>query len=241
MESADNQTPVPLANSRNVATELRVLAGLSCLVFIPLAIATLFDRDLPGLYLLVLPAAALALAHRIDHVTPDSAAVLHSERLEIPRVADKPLVLAWSDVTSIRWPGYDGRARVRLVQKDAEQRVQHVLIDLQDVSLANRLVLIEYLHRAGADVEQTNWEAFCQKQALPLAERLEGRHGAGAEATTATPSWLRSIEQYPFLCGLLSPILLGAILKKVVSRTIYWTMALIVATSALINIRLVWG
>jgi hypothetical protein len=246
MEPADKQAPVPIAHSLSIATEMRSLAGLSCLVFVPVAITELRDGELRGLFFLVLPTAMLALARWIEHVTPEHAAVLYSDKLEVPRQADKPLVVAWSDVTAIGWPRNAGHTAVRLaVNKNLERPANRVLIDLKDVSPTDRLVLIEYLHRAAGAVEQENWGAFCQRQAVPLAEMQDGRNGAGGEATFATPRWFRSIEKYPFLSGLLSPLLLGPLvvflLFKVVSRTTYWSLAAIIATSALINIRLVWG
>lgn len=244
MGSQESDAPLRIANSLGVCTQIRMLAGLSCVFFFPFAIARFLDSDWGGLGFLVPPAAALAFARWIEHATPKDAALLYPDKLEIPRLAGPARVVRWSDVTSLRWPRIpnDDSAPVRLVQlSDAARPGDQAAINLADVSPADRLVLIKYLHRAGAGVEQENWGEFCRNLAVPLAETLEGGNAAGANERTATPRWLKSIERDPFLTGLLAPIAVAYLLPKAVSRTTYWSLAAIIAVSAGINIRLVWG
>jgi len=244
MESQENDAPQRIANSFGICAQIRALAGISGVFFFPFAIARFLDSDWRGLGFLVPPAAALALARWIEHATPKDAALLYPDKLEIPRLTGPARIFRWSDVTSLRWPKIpnDERAPVRLVQLgDAARPADQAVIDLADVSPTDRLVLIKYLHRAGAAVEQENWGVFCRNLAVPLAETLEGGNAAGASERTATPRWLKSIERDPFLTGLLAPIAVAYLLPKAVSRTTYWSLAAIISVSAWINIRLVWG
>jgi hypothetical protein len=203
---------------------------------------------LGGLFFLALPASAIALARLIERTTPEHAAALYSDRLEIPLHAKQPLVVAWSDATSICWPKNPDseQARIRIaVRRDVAQTTEHAEFNLNDISPADQLIVVAYLRRAGATVEQQYWGDFCWKRAVPLAEAAERRRDSGADTAIAMPRWFRGLEPYPFLCGLLTPVLIGPfllhVLPKLVSRTTYWILAAIIAASAFVNIRLFWG
>ena len=251
MESPENDAPLRIANSHSTCMLIRGWAGLSCLVLVPLAIARFLDGDWRGLGFLALPPAALAIARLIEYVAPRHVVALYSDKLEISRFANPPRVVRWSDVTAIRWPRSrkpdSESAPVRLaLQNDSagpagHAAADHAEIDLAAVSPADRLVLMKYLHRAGAAVEQEHWDDFCRKQAVPLAERMAGQDGAGANETITTPRWLQSIERYPFFAGLVAPIAVAYLFPKAVSRTTWWIFAALLAASTSINIRLVWG
>lgn len=243
MESTENAAPLRIANSHSICTLIRGWAGLSYLALFPLAIARFLGGDWRGLGFLVLPPAALVIARLLEHVTPQHVVTLYSNKLEISRFAKPARVVRWSDVSSLRWPRSRNpdseSAPVRLALRNDSARsanqaaADQAEIDLAAVSPEDRLILIKYLRRAGAAVEHEHWGDFCRKQAVPLAERLEGRD--------ATPRWIRSIDSYPFLAGLLAPIAVAYLLPKAVSRTTWWNLAAIIAASAWINIRMVWG
>lgn len=248
MQSAHNHAPVLIVNSHSNTKELRISAGMSCLLVVPLAISAFRSGELGGLFFLALPASAIALARLIERTTPEHAAVLYSDRLEIPLHAKQPLVVAWSDVTSICWPKnpVSEQARIRIaVRKDVAQTTEHADFNLNDVSPADQLIVVEYLRRAAAGLEQQNWGDFSQKRAVPLAKAAERRRDCGADTAIAMPRWLRGLEPYPFLGGLLMPVLMGPFLvyalPKLVSRPTYWILAAVIAASAFINIRLFWG
>jgi hypothetical protein len=118
-------------------------------------------------------------------------------------------------------------------------------IHMQNVCPADRWALIRYLR--SVDVENEGWGPFCRKRAVPLIETLSQAGEANDPAhqdeplVAAVKRLSGFAREYPFLAGAVSPLVIVSILPKFASRSMWWTTAMIIAVSGVINIRGVWG
>ncbi len=249
MAFSDPDNAVHLKNTQAWGRQFAAMAGFGCLVMVPISASIIAQGDWGGLLLLAIPAAILAVGKWADRIEPEDHAVLYPDRMEFPGHGTHKTVFYWSEVTGIRWPTLreeDPDVMIK-VPREEEKVLPWIRVGLRHVSPADRLKLIRHLREKGAQVEQERWPRFCHRCAVPLVEalqRLEGAAASGGEPDTPDSSlgalsqgpW-RLVKRHPFLAGLLSPLFL----VWMVSRSTWWTLSALVALSALVNIRLIWG
>jgi hypothetical protein len=107
------------------------------------------------------------------------------------------------------------------------------------------VTLIRYLRTAGATIEQTGWPQFCRERAIPLVEALQRKERENASvAQPASDASLtcygRAFSRSAFAWGMLCVVLLPLFLWRLVSRKMWWTLAIVIGISGLVNIRLIW-
>lgn len=248
MALSEPNTAVHLKNSQGCDTQFFVLSGFFSLLFVPIAIVGVARGEWGHLGTLAIPAASAALGALARRMSPADYAVLYPDRIELPCHSARERVVAWSEVTEIRWPAVHRRNDcIKLVIPRRNGRIfPRTLVQLSAFSPADRLTFIRYLRLAGAEVEQTGWPAFCGKVAVPLVETCQRDADdaeKGVDKLSSRPEEVleRLFEQPPLLIGLLAPWGVLRMILQSVSRKMWWLLAAILAISAVINIRLVWG
>ncbi|NQT14096.1 MAG: hypothetical protein HQ582_15185 [Planctomycetes bacterium] len=235
---------------RDVKAGTNQFAGVAALSFwfiaLPFSIVGIFNGEWPLVLVLLLPVVILAIGELFVWLcrNDDVIAELYPTQMRLPqyRKTVYPDVVEWSQLKSIRWPRQrgDDAAVVLKLKNDDDTDVFTVPVRLSALSSADRLTLIRYLRRVGADVEQEHWPTFCQRTAVPLVESLE-QYGPLTKRRTFEKNVAAWADDHAILAGLMAPLALPYVLVTVVSHATYWWLAFTLAVSALVNIRLVWG
>lgn len=236
---------IPLKDIRHGLEVLVAMAGLGTLILLVPAVAGLARGDWTALFWIALPAGIVAAVRAYDRFAPEVYVVLFADRMEFPRWRGKPRLVRWSDVEAVRWPGT--RAIERWIEiavpKSTDWPLAKAPLDLQNLSVEDRLLLIRYLRLHAAEVCEEGWPQFCWKGAVPLVAALrEWETDGGASERPLVGEFL---NRHPFVLGLICPLIMPRFVLRVVlrevSRETWWTTAGLIALSVVVNIRLVWG
>ncbi len=249
MDSMDTDEGVYLKDTSNPSGQFAVLAGFAFWACGFVAACETLRGEWASLLLLLVPVGLVLVGRLFGHLTPAYHAVLYPDRVELPLSRARKGGFALSEVEAIEWPkARHGEEPVRVRVCLANERCfSWVSIGLKDVSREDRVTLIRYLRKAGAESDQENWPEFCQKHAVPLLESLQGKPPSNGEKTYGSPipGIVKRVsglaEKHPFLTGLAWPLALAVILLSMLSRKTWWTVAVVLSLSTVINIRLVWG
>ena len=226
------------------------MAGFCSLLVIPIGILVLMHGDWRGLFWFAIPASLVAFGKWVDREESDHYVALYLDRIEFPDRKNTVLPLLWSEVQKIRWwVEDDDRSSLRFHVPVCENHpFGRVDIQLDDVSPEDRLKLIQYVREVGKAIEQERWPEFCRKRAVPLAEHCQrtrtyaDTREQGELNSRVFESVNRFSRQRPFLAGaMVLPITAILMLLRQVSRRTWWLVAGLIAVSAFINIRLIWG
>lgn len=228
---------------------MSAMAGFSFLFCVPIGIAGVVGGNWDTLAWLLVPLVILLAGKWLQRLTPEYYAVLHPGKMILPGHGKQSNEVVWERVESIRWPQRKAKDAPIIIKVASEtgHRSATVRIDLQAVAPADRVTLIRYLRSVGKNVEQTGWPKFCFQQAVPLVEALQRKPHAdtsyndkrSAFATLARyEHWM---GRHPFAAGMLLVIIGPLLVHRMVSRSLWWTTATLIALSTVINIRLVWG
>jgi len=241
---------MPLRNREQHDKVGAFYAGMLMWVIVPM-MPSLVRGDWGALWCLALPAGLLLIGKGAQHFTPDVYVVLYPERLEFPQHRGRSLVLAWSTVTALRWtPGNREEPAIEVsLPKDVSWPTWPCSIKLQNVSPADQLLLIQYLRLAVAEEKQEGWGPFCRRWAISIVENLERAEHPQPPETEGSPLLAGFLERIgllsfkrPFLEGMIFPLAFVLMLfPEFLRRRVWWAMAAIMAVSAIINIRMIWG
>lgn len=236
---------IPLKDIRHGLEVLVAMAGLGTLILLVPAVAGLARGDWTALFWIALPAGIVAAVRAYDRFAPEVYVVLFADRMEFPRWRGKPRLVRWSDVEAVRWPGTRAiERRIEIaVPKSTDWPLAKAPLDLQNLSVEDRLLLIRYLRLHAAEVCEEGWPQFCWKGAVPLVAALrEWETDGGASERPLVGEFL---NRHPFVLGLICPLIMPRFVLRVVlrevSRETWWTTAGLIALSVVVNIRLVWG
>jgi hypothetical protein len=229
--------------------EFAGLAGLLLLVFLPVIGGGMVLGEWGVLFLAALPAAVVAVGRCFQYCTSEDYVVLFADRMEFPRRHGEPRVIAWSHVRSLRWrQRRDSDSEIVIsVTASSDWPLAIATIGLRYVSPTDRVTLIRYLRLGGQELEQQGWRGFCRKQAVPLVETLQRSRDGKVRAVPETAiasrleEWSRCFDKYPFVGGVILPVVALTLFPRFVSRKMWWSLAAIVAISGVVNIRVVWG
>lgn len=244
-----SESDVRLKEVRTGERSFFCVGGFALLVVSPMIAAGLARGEWSSLLLAGVPAAFLVVGRCFRCFTPDDYLVLHPDRMEFPRRRSESQIVTWSDVTAVHWPiTHESSARIVLsLAQETDRPLGKAWIALDHLSPADRLTCIRYLRSAAAGIQQVDWPQFCRKRALRLAEMIEAVgnentvRGCGLHPAAQPDPCVEFFNQHPFVAGVTFPVMSLVVLCRSSSRSLWWTMAAIIAISGAINIRLVWG
>ena len=219
------------------------MSGLLTLFTGHLSVRELLNGDMTGLFFPTVILVSLALAYMLARADEDEL-FLHADHIERRKLSGR---VNWQDVIAIRWPVDDDHPDIQLVTGNGliEKAFN---IDFSAVSEPDKMTLVRYLRLCSQNMEQGRWPDFCHRAAMPLLDNANA-----LESILATPKLTTWNERFlacgcnmassqPFLAGLTAPLTFVLFfLPLMISRLTAWTLALLIALSAFINIYLFWG
>ena len=220
----EDRLSVSLRDAKAGTNQFAGIAGLFLwAIALPFSIVGISIAAWSSLLYFLLPAAILAIGELFVWLcrNDDVVAELCPTQMRLPqyRKTIYPDVVEWSQLKSIRWPKQrgDDAAVVLRLKNDDDTDVFTVPVRLYGLSSADRLTLIRYLRRVGADVEQEHWPTFCQRTAVPLVESLK-QHGPLTKRKTFEKNVAAWADDHAILAGLMAPLALPYVLVTVVSH-----------------------
>jgi hypothetical protein len=213
-------TQVPIRESGATTHSLFAVGGLSAAIMWPIGLGGLLRGEWGAAFFLVIPAAVYLAAHWLNKAIPSELALLTPDGIEFPGAPEDRHNVAWADIAEVRWPRNRGSDQpiilvLRTGEEDAGEQTHRV--PYRDAVYDDRFTLIRTIRYAAPHAEQTHWPEFCQRTFGPF------------------------LKDHPFAAGILLPLTLPYVFGILVSRRLWWTSGALIAASAVVNIRLVWG
>lgn len=250
MISQNEESAVRLKNNSSLSDGAYEVASMVALVSWIFGSVAIFKGEYLGFLAPLVSAFVWWLAKLTECFDREDFAVLYTDRFEDPALGKTQKTIHWNQVTSLRWTGSsDGDARLMVYTKEIKTPMVFFVMNLEHLTVEDRLTFMKYIRQAAVDIPQERWSRFCRCVAVPLLKKLERIKEKPAQENQPPPTFRERLyansttfpESHPFLAGLLMPITLVLYITPLLSKKVFWTMAAMLAISALVNIRLVWG
>jgi hypothetical protein len=249
---SEAEYPITIKAEQRAVAEIQFYGGFITIIMATPAVNSLFQGDWHGILFIIAPVCIFYTLHRLmQYMLSKECIILHQDHVELPCNQKSQRQFYWSEVKCIQWPKGHSENPVRIYLSSSKNLFSAIPISLSCLSNENRLTIIRYLREYSSNTTQAEWSQFCCQYAVPLIEYQQKRGVAEKTAneentplfwsTLIYKKYLLFINKQPFLGGMLFPLLFIIILQMHCSRKMWWMMSILIAFSACINFRLLFG